>query len=582
MVVINDDPTAMKKKATLVFLILSPLCIHAQSGDTEMSLPDSLVDRLRMNRNTDEARAEALDAVIQFYVEEKKVLEAQPYINELSALAEELQDHYWKASSLLYRSKCAFKNFDFPESTSLINEALRIGETLRDTRRTRKLMTRIYLAKSACCLYVALLPEAEQYIHKGLQLAEENGFEDLAWELMNNRAVILLYIGREEDAVLELKSLLSKDVRSDLLINLACAYAQINQFDSTFYYIDSLIRYASARLPKEAESLVKAYEEKALCCLNMEQWESALSNLNESHAIIRSYDLQSVEAMHYYHLAGAYYGMELYETSLSLTDTAILLSRKIEQVELERVAVYLKSFILNRMKNFEEEAETLRYYNILSDTINKRKNKEKLLEQSYQKEAVKKNLEHQLQQASLRQKLFFTIIISAIVLIIILLLSNITFFKRKKEAEKLVAELDLRNREMASKTMNQMQVNKVLGEVIEKLTYLKNHPNSGTVNLSMVIRDLRSMIDNGSKKDFDYYFVQVHPDFYSRLQADYPSLTHNELRLCAFIKANLSTKEIAAITNISAESVKTARKRLRRSLNLRGKDITLLEFLSKY
>lgn len=126
MVVINDDLAAMKKKAALVFLVLSPLCIYAQHGDTGLLLPDSLVERLRVNRNTDEARAEALDAVIQFYVEEKKVLEAQPYINELSALAEELQDHYWKASSLLYRSKCAFKNFDFSESTSLINEALRI------------------------------------------------------------------------------------------------------------------------------------------------------------------------------------------------------------------------------------------------------------------------------------------------------------------------------------------------------------------------------------------------------------------------------------------------------------------------
>lgn len=67
-----------------------------------------------------------------------------------------------------------------------------------------------------------------------------------------------------------------------------------------------------------------------------------------------------------------------------------------------------------------------------------------------------------------------------------------------------------------------------------------------------------------------------------KLLTDFPKLTQNELRLCAFVKSNLSVKEIAAINGISADSVKTARKRLRKSLNLTGEDVSLLEFLSKY
>ena len=100
--------------------------------------------------------------------------------------------------------------------------------------------------------------------------------------------------------------------------------------------------------------------------------------------------------------------------------------------------------------------------------------------------------------------------------------------------------------------------------------------------LSSSIHKLKGLLDDGSKKEFDYYFVQVHPDFYQRLLYDFPKLTQNELRLCAFIKSNLSIKEIAEINNLSVESVKTARKRLRKKLQLTGEDVSLIEFLSRY
>ena len=100
--------------------------------------------------------------------------------------------------------------------------------------------------------------------------------------------------------------------------------------------------------------------------------------------------------------------------------------------------------------------------------------------------------------------------------------------------------------------------------------------------LPTIIRDLKTLVKDDAKKDFDLHFVQIHPDFYQKLLDDFPRLTQNELRLCAFIKSNLSVKEIATINGISAESVKTARKRLRKTLNITGEDVSLLEFLSKY
>ena len=139
------------------------------------------------------------------------------------------------------------------------------------------------------------------------------------------------------------------------------------------------------------------------------------------------------------------------------------------------------------------------------------------------------------------------------------------------------SDLDLRNREITSKTMSQMQTNKVLNEVIGKLTQLENNPKGSTNSLSMVIRELKAMIDDGSKKDFDYYFVQVHPDFYAHLKKDFPDLSQNELRLCALVRANLNIKEIANLNNVSIDSVKSSRKRLRKSLGISDHKVDLAE-----
>jgi len=73
----------------------------------------------------------------------------------------------------------------------------------------------------------------------------------------------------------------------------------------------------------------------------------------------------------------------------------------------------------------------------------------------------------------------------------------------------------------------------------------------------------------------------VHESFIKELQSEHPTLTSNELKLCAFVSLNLSTKEIAAITLQSEDSIKKARYRLRKKLCLDEKD-NLLVYLSKY
>jgi len=79
-------------------------------------------------------------------------------------------------------------------------------------------------------------------------------------------------------------------------------------------------------------------------------------------------------------------------------------------------------------------------------------------------------------------------------------------------------------------------------------------------------------------EDFKRRFEEVHQDFFRILKVICPKLSSNELKLCTLLKLNMNLKEAASIMGISPESVKTARYRLRKKLNLSRED-NLIDFI---
>jgi len=90
----------------------------------------------------------------------------------------------------------------------------------------------------------------------------------------------------------------------------------------------------------------------------------------------------------------------------------------------------------------------------------------------------------------------------------------------------------------------------------------------------------KQYFNNHVWNEFRLRFAMLHTDFYDKLVHRFPALTENDLRLCAFIKLKMSTKEIAIIINQPVNSVKIARNRLRSKLLLKDSSESLLMFLS--
>ena len=153
----------------------------------------------------------------------------------------------------------------------------------------------------------------------------------------------------------------------------------------------------------------------------------------------------------------------------------------------------------------------------------------------------------------------------------------------KLKNEKLEAEIGHKNSELANSAMHLVQKREMLGKIRDDLHALIKKIDNEQV--SAEFKRVLKMLGDDTKIDdnwehFAHHFDKVHTDFLIGLKSRFPTLTPSELKLCAYLRMNLSNKEIAQLVNISTRGVEIARYRLRKKLGL-SKETNLFEFLLK-
>ena len=159
--------------------------------------------------------------------------------------------------------------------------------------------------------------------------------------------------------------------------------------------------------------------------------------------------------------------------------------------------------------------------------------------------------------------------------------------KLRLEREKLEAEqaalqenLAAKDRELTANALFLLKRNELIGHIAERL--LKAKPTFKQENqqvIQEIVRDLQASHDEHNWAAFEAHFTRVHSTFYKTLQERFPELTPNERKLCAFLRLNMSTKDISAITQQTVNSITVARSRLRKKLGIDGDEANLIDFL---
>ncbi len=162
--------------------------------------------------------------------------------------------------------------------------------------------------------------------------------------------------------------------------------------------------------------------------------------------------------------------------------------------------------------------------------------------------------------------------------------ANEELFRRNYELEKqnLEKELEIKNKELTTNVMYLIKKNELIKQIAEELAANSQAFKKENQELiRRIVKDLDKAQQSDIWDEFEIRFQQVHNAFYEKLMQINPELSLNERRLCAFLRLNMTTKEVASITGQSPRSIEVARTRLRKKLNLTNSDISLSDFLSR-
>ncbi len=143
--------------------------------------------------------------------------------------------------------------------------------------------------------------------------------------------------------------------------------------------------------------------------------------------------------------------------------------------------------------------------------------------------------------------------------------------------------LEQKNRELTENSMYMVQNNELINLLVNDINKIIDSA-SEKIRVLELARQILNNIDTKMKEDswrrFETYFQRVHSGFKLNLSRKFPKLSNSELRLSAFLRLGMNTKDIAAATFQSIESIKTSRYRLRKKLDL-SKDDNLTTFLAR-
>lgn len=151
----------------------------------------------------------------------------------------------------------------------------------------------------------------------------------------------------------------------------------------------------------------------------------------------------------------------------------------------------------------------------------------------------------------------------------------------KIEKEKILSDIDLKNYQLASFAIQLSQKNEILMQAYKETSKLANDFDSiSRQKLQNISYKIKSNIQLEKYwNNFKLHFENVHSGFFKRLNIKFPDLTPKDQKVCAYLRLNLSTKEIAQLLSITPGSAEISRIRLRKKLSL-TKEINLVKFIT--
>lgn len=264
-------------------------------------------------------------------------------------------------------------------------------------------------------------------------------------------------------------------------------------------------------------------------------------------------------------------GMEDWQMLASASYT--LYSAYEKKGELDSALYYLKKF-----SSHNDSLYNISHQKQLSSLYAEIENLEKGLQLE---EMSKRQQISDLQNSRLRWIIVLSSSIALLIITLLILIHRIQKREQRIAHEKLQEELNQKKKDLYQQALHMIHLNNGYKQIEDNLKKIKAEIPGSKKDVQHVLRTIH--MTGALEKEWDHfneYFGSVHTDFFDNLHAAYPKFTLLEKRLAGLIRMNMSNGEIARIMNIETASVKQAKYRLKRKLQL-GENEDIYDFLIK-
>ncbi|MBN2747508.1 MAG: tetratricopeptide repeat protein [Bacteroidales bacterium] len=363
--------------------------------------------------------------------------------------------------------------------------------------------------------------------------------------------------------------------------NIGICYKESGGYDTALvYYNKALQQYREYETLNAIPMLYQSFGN--LYAFRLHKPDSAFRYFNEGIELAQKYDPNSLTEL-YYSLGQLYYDKEDFDKSYDAYIQSLAVAENTDDLDGQMQAHYeiyrnkkAAGQLGKAMDHFED-------YMTLKDSIDAKETRTSIsrLVEKYENDKNKILIEQYKVKQKADQRLKAALGAGVGFLVILLVFIVYALFQRKRrnilerellhaEKQKVEEELQFKNKQLASQTLMMLQKNNMLQELHESIKEVENKPSE---RMPGFLNSFRNQINRNlhSEKDwelFKLYFEQVNKTFFKNLNEINSELTQNDLRLAALIKLRFNIKEAASVLNLSPNSIKGARSRLRNKLHL--------------
>lgn len=449
-----------------------------------------------------------------------------------------------------------------------------------------------------------------EYLFESLRLFEKLGDNRKRIAVLNNIATIH-YRNNDLDKALtqflDIEKIVDENKTSlgnfyyviygNLQNNIGIIYENRKDFDKALeVYMKGLMMSQKANdfsaMGNLYTNIGKAYQLK-------KQYTLAQTNLEEAYRIRKEQNDQYGVSRSLGHLGTLYLELGDYKKAQEFLEGGLDAAKEIRSLDTQGSTAEILYEVYEKQGEYKKAFDMLRFQKIINDSLKNDRVAKRLVEVEMKYELEKKQREETL--ARERRELWYFIgagLLVAVTVIAVLLFflqriranneklqkDNLALANRHLTLEKKTLEenLEYKNKELTTNVMYLMKKNEMLIEVSERLMEVKRNARKDDQDrIQRIILELNTAKDNDVWEEFEVRFNHVYNDFYERLTTRFPHISPNDRKLCAFLRLNMSSKEICAITRQTPNSLNVARARLRKKLGLDNSEVSLVSFLEQ-